>query len=44
MSDGIEVIFCNFLEPSDVAVVGVNGLFGERMAGNIRGVAPRLQR
>ena len=33
-SAGMEASFCNFLEPGDVAVVGVNGLFGERMADN----------
>jgi alanine-glyoxylate transaminase/serine-glyoxylate transaminase/serine-pyruvate transaminase len=26
--------FCNFLEPGDVAVIGVNGLFGDRMVDN----------
>src|SRR3989304_2451483 len=31
-SAGMEASFCNFLEPGDVAVVGVNGYFGERMA------------
>jgi len=30
-SAGMEASFCNFLEPGDVAVIGVNGLFGERM-------------
>ncbi len=33
-SAGMEASFVNFLEPGDVAVVGVNGLFGERMADN----------
>jgi len=33
-SAGMEAGFCNFLEPGDVAVIGVNGLFGERMADN----------
>jgi len=33
-SAGMETSFCNFLEPGDVAVVGVNGLFGERMVDN----------
>jgi len=33
-SAGMEASFCNFLEPGDVALVGVNGLFGERMAEN----------
>ena len=26
-SAGMEASFCNFLEPGDVAVIGVNGLF-----------------
>jgi len=30
-SAGMEASFCNFLEPGDVAIIGVNGLFGERM-------------
>ncbi|MFC1912723.1 pyridoxal-phosphate-dependent aminotransferase family protein [Chloroflexota bacterium] len=30
-SAGMETAFCNFLEPGDVAVVGVGGYFGERM-------------
>jgi len=30
-SAGMEASFCNFLEPGDIAVIGVNGLFGERM-------------
>ena len=33
-SAGMEASFDNFLEPGDVAVVGVNGLFGERMVEN----------
>ena len=33
-SAGMEASFCNFLEPGDIAIVGVNGLFGERMADN----------
>ena len=33
-SAGMEASFDNFLEPGDVAVIGVNGLFGERMAEN----------
>ncbi|MFC2035765.1 pyridoxal-phosphate-dependent aminotransferase family protein [Chloroflexota bacterium] len=33
-SAGMEASFCNFLEPDDVAVIGVNGLFGERMVDN----------
>ena len=35
-SAGMEASFCNFLEPGDVAVIGVNGLFGERMVDNAR--------
>jgi alanine-glyoxylate transaminase/serine-glyoxylate transaminase/serine-pyruvate transaminase len=30
-SAGMEAGFCNFLEPGDTAVIGVNGFFGERM-------------
>jgi len=30
----MEASFCNFLEPGDVAVIGVNGFFGERMVDN----------
>lgn len=30
----METSFCNFLEPGDVAVIGANGLFGERMVDN----------
>ena len=30
-SAGMEASFCNFLEPGDVAIIGVNGYFGERM-------------
>lgn len=30
-SGGMEAAFVNFVEPGDVVVVGVNGLFGERM-------------
>ncbi|MFC1965983.1 pyridoxal-phosphate-dependent aminotransferase family protein [Chloroflexota bacterium] len=33
-SAGMEAGFCNFLEPGDVAVIGINGLFGERMVDN----------
>lgn len=32
----MEASFCNFLEPGDVAVIGANGLFGERMVDNAR--------
>jgi len=35
-SAGMEAGFCNFIEPGDVAVIGVNGLFGERMVDNAR--------
>ncbi|MFC1937388.1 pyridoxal-phosphate-dependent aminotransferase family protein [Chloroflexota bacterium] len=31
-SAGMDASFLNFLEPGDVAVVGTNGFFGERMA------------
>jgi len=30
-SAGMEASFCNFLERGDIAVIGVNGYFGERM-------------
>ncbi len=30
-SAGMETGLCNFLEPGDVAVIGVNGYFGQRM-------------
>ena len=33
-SAGMEASFCNFLEEGDVAIIGVNGLFGERMVDN----------
>ncbi len=33
-SAGMEAGFCNFLEEGDVAVIGVAGLFGERMVDN----------
>ena len=33
-SAGMEAVFDNFIEPGDVAVIGVNGLFGERMVDN----------
>ena len=33
-SAGMEASFCNFLEPGDVVVIGVNGFFGERMVEN----------
>jgi len=31
-SSGMEASLCNFVQPGDVAIIGVNGLFGERMA------------
>ena len=31
-SAGMEAAFVNFLEPGDTVIVGVNGLFGERMS------------
>jgi len=33
-SAGMNASFCNFLEPGDVAVIGVNGFFAERMVDN----------
>ncbi len=33
-SAGMETGFCNFLEPGDVAVIGVNGFFADRMVDN----------
>ncbi len=33
-SAGMEAAFCNFLEEGDTAVIGVSGLFGERMVDN----------
>ena len=33
-SAGMEASFCNFLEPGDSVVIGVNGVFGERMVDN----------
>ncbi len=33
-SAGMQAAFDNFLEPGDVAIIGVNGVFGERMADN----------
>lgn len=33
-SAGMETGFCNFLEPGNVAVIGVNGFFAERMVEN----------
>src|SRR5512137_1540183 len=33
-SAGMEAAFDNFLEPGDTAVIGVNGVFGERMVDN----------
>jgi alanine-glyoxylate transaminase/serine-glyoxylate transaminase/serine-pyruvate transaminase len=30
----MEASFCNFLEPGDTVVIGVNGVFGERMVDN----------
>ena len=33
-SAGMEASFCNFLEPGDTVVIGVNGVFGERMVDN----------
>src|SRR2546421_9623184 len=40
-SAGMEACFVNLLEPGDTAIVGVNGVFGERMAeGGRPGGAP----
>jgi alanine-glyoxylate transaminase / serine-glyoxylate transaminase / serine-pyruvate transaminase len=33
-SAGMEASFCNFLEPGDTVIIGVNGVFGERMVDN----------
>ena len=33
-SAGMEAAFDNFLEPGDTAIIGVNGVFGERMVDN----------
>lgn len=30
-SAGMETVFCNLIEPGDEVVIGVNGVFGERM-------------
>ncbi|MFH1032547.1 MAG: alanine--glyoxylate aminotransferase family protein [Chloroflexota bacterium] len=35
-SAGMEAAFDNFLEPGDVAIIGVNGVFGDRMVENAR--------
>lgn len=35
-SAGMETAFDNFLEPGDAAIIGVNGVFGERMLDNAR--------
>ena len=41
-SAGMEASFCNFLEPGDVAVIGVNGLFGQRMVDNAERCGARV--
>ena len=33
-SAGMEASFCNFLETGDTVIIGVNGVFGERMVDN----------
>jgi alanine-glyoxylate transaminase / serine-glyoxylate transaminase / serine-pyruvate transaminase len=33
-SAGMEASFCNFVEPGDTVVIGVSGVFGERMVDN----------
>src|SRR2546430_11813222 len=35
-SAGMEACFVNLLEPGDTAIIGVNGLFGERMSQGAR--------
>jgi alanine-glyoxylate transaminase/serine-glyoxylate transaminase/serine-pyruvate transaminase len=41
-SAGMEAGFCNFLEPGDVAVIGVNGFFAERMVDNAQRCGARV--
>ncbi|MFC2070783.1 pyridoxal-phosphate-dependent aminotransferase family protein, partial [Chloroflexota bacterium] len=43
-SAGMEASFDNFLEPGDVAVIGVNGFFGERMVENALRTGARVIR
>jgi alanine-glyoxylate transaminase/serine-glyoxylate transaminase/serine-pyruvate transaminase len=41
-SAGMEAAFDNFLEDGDVAVIGVNGVFGERMVDNAQRTGARV--
>ena len=41
-SAGMEAAFDNFLEPGDTAVIGVNGVFGERMVDNAQRTGARV--
>ncbi len=41
-SAGMEAAFCNFLEEGDVAIIGVSGLFGERMVDNAQRLGARV--
>lgn len=43
-SAGMEAALVNFIEPGDTVVVGVNGLFGERMADLVERCGARLVR
>ena len=43
-SAGMEAGFDNFLEPGDIAVIGVNGFFGERMVENAKRCGARVVR
>ncbi len=43
-SAGMEACLVNLLEPGDVAVVGVNGAFGERMCAMIERIGARAER
>jgi alanine-glyoxylate transaminase/serine-glyoxylate transaminase/serine-pyruvate transaminase len=46
-SAGMEAALCNFIEPGDRVLIGINGYFGERlfdMAGRYRAQVDRLER
>jgi len=43
-SAGMDAGFCNFLEPGDVAVIGVAGFFGERMVQNAQRCGAKVVR
>ncbi len=46
-SSGMEAAICNFIEPGDRIIVGVNGYFGERiceMAGRYGAIVTRLEK